>query len=59
MGSTVTERDLTKEIVSAFSANAFSVGIEQRKQALSHFEKLGLPTNKSEEYRFTPITITF
>jgi Fe-S cluster assembly protein SufD len=55
MGSTVIDRDWTKEIVSAFPAKAFSVGIEHRKQALNHFEKLGLPTNKSEEYRFTPI----
>lgn len=56
MGSTVIERDLTNEIVSAFSAKAFSIDIENRKKALGHFEKLGLPTNKSEEYRFTPIT---
>ena len=50
------ERDLNNEIVSAFPAKAFSVGVEGRKKALGHFEKLGLPTNKSEEYRFTPIT---
>jgi Fe-S cluster assembly protein SufD len=56
MGSTVTERDMTNEIVSAFPAKAFSVGVEDRKKALGHFEKLGLPTTKSEEYRFTPIT---
>ncbi|MFM7430929.1 MAG: hypothetical protein ACKO1F_13640 [Flammeovirgaceae bacterium] len=56
MGSTLTERDLTNEIVSAFPAKAFSVGVEERKKALGHFEKLGLPTTKSEEYRFIPIT---
>ncbi len=27
-----------------------------RKEALSDFQKIGLPGNKTEEYRFTPIT---
>jgi Fe-S cluster assembly protein SufD len=56
MSKIAIERDLTDEIVSVFPNEAFSFGLDNRKQALSHFEKLGLPTSKSEEYRFTPIT---
>lgn len=56
MSSIAIERDLTSDIILDFPSKAFSVGLEDRKKALSHFEKLGLPTNKSEEYRFTPIT---
>jgi Fe-S cluster assembly protein SufD len=56
MASIATDRDLTNEIVSTFSEKGFSTDVENRKAALSQFQKLGLPTNKSEEYRFTPIT---
>lgn len=55
MASIATNRDLTSEIVSTFSAKDFSTDVENRKAALSQFQKMGLPTNKSEEYRFTPI----
>ncbi|MFN7600505.1 MAG: hypothetical protein ACK5R0_03805, partial [Bacteroidota bacterium] len=55
MGNTAVDIDLNKEIVSSFSAQDFSGAIDSREIALMHFQKLGLPTNKSEEYRFTPI----
>jgi Fe-S cluster assembly protein SufD len=54
--STVTNKNLTQEIVLSFSADAFTEGEDLRKEAISYLEKLGLPSNKSEEYRFTPIT---
>lgn len=37
-------------------AKSFSSSDPKRKSALEVFQKLGLPTAKSEEYRFTPIT---
>lgn len=55
MGNTAVDIDLNKEIASSFSAQDFSGAIDSRELALMHFQKLGLPTNKSEEYRFTPI----
>jgi Fe-S cluster assembly protein SufD len=54
--SIVTNKNLTQEIVSSFSADAFTEAKDLRKEAISYLEKLGLPSNKSEEYRFTPIT---
>ncbi|MFM8848871.1 MAG: Fe-S cluster assembly protein SufD [Cytophagales bacterium] len=55
MGNTAVDIDLNKEIVSSFSEQDFSGAIDSRELALMHFQKLGLPTNKSEEYRFTPV----
>lgn len=54
--SIVTNKNLTQEIVSSFSADAFTEAKDLRKEAIGYLETLGLPTNKSEEYRFTPIT---
>ena len=36
--------------------NRFPVLANKRKEALAYLEKLGLPGNKSEEYRHTPLT---
>lgn len=53
MSATIT-RDLVTEIIE--SQPAFEVAADSRKSALEHFRKLGLPSAKHEEYRFTPIT---
>lgn len=55
MSTTVT-RDITNEIVEAFHRGKFDVANNHRKNAITFFEKTGLPTAKQEEYRFTPIT---
>ncbi|MFM8914066.1 MAG: Fe-S cluster assembly protein SufD [Flammeovirgaceae bacterium] len=54
MANATLDRDLVSEIIGSFQPHNFSVAIDSRKQALTNFQKLGLPTNKSEEYRFTP-----
>src|SRR5882762_1915042 len=56
MSSTSTTHDLNREIVDAFRRTEFPSSSELREEAIHHFEKLGLPGNKNEEYRFTPIT---
>src|SRR5260221_3795548 len=56
MSSTSTTHDLNREIVDAFRRTEFPSSRELREEAIHHFEKLGLPGNKNEEYRFTPIT---
>ena len=55
MANATLDRDLVSEIIGSFQPHNFLVAIDSRKQALTNFQKLGLPTNKSEEYRFTPI----
>lgn len=61
MNQVVGKRDLQSELITAFTA------IEQsdfantwinsvRKDAIAAFERKGLPGNKSEEYKYTPIT---
>ena len=56
MSAPLTTHSLTGEIVKTFRDHQFSAGKESREEAIHHFENLGLPGNKSEEYRFTPIT---
>src|SRR5258706_7809119 len=51
-----TTQDLNREIVDAFRRMEFHSSRELREEAIHHFEKLGFPGNKNEEYRFTPIT---
>ncbi|HCZ36466.1 MAG TPA: Fe-S cluster assembly protein SufD [Cytophagales bacterium] len=53
MSSTIT-RDLVTEIIE--NQPAFEVANGSRTLALEQFKKLGLPSAKHEEYRFTPIT---
>ncbi len=55
MSTTVT-RDIKNEITEAFHQQNFDVARDHRAQAIAHFEKVGLPGSKQEEYRFTPIT---
>jgi len=52
--STTTTLDLNEKIANLFEQSGNTN--QQRKEALAAFQKIGLPTNKSEEYRFTPIT---
>jgi len=54
--STTTTRDIKNEIAEAFRQHKFDVAPDHRAQAIGHFEKVGLPGSKHEEYRFTPIT---
>jgi Fe-S cluster assembly protein SufD len=54
--STITKDiDLKEKIVRAFEQTPDRKNA-QRVEAIQNFQKLGLPSNKSEEYRFTPIT---
>ena len=54
--STLTEkRNLLQEIEASFNSRGFN-DINSRKRALELLTKKGLPTSKSEEYKFTPIT---
>ncbi len=47
--------DLKEKIVQAFEQTPDRKNV-QRTEALHHFQKLGLPGNKTEEYRFVSIT---
>ncbi|MBX2893817.1 MAG: Fe-S cluster assembly protein SufD [Cyclobacteriaceae bacterium] len=52
--STSVKQDLATEIIE--NQPAFEVAHDSRTLALEQFKKLGLPSAKHEEYRFTPIT---
>lgn len=52
---TTITKDIKNEIVEAFHQHQFDVAVESREKAISFLEKAGLPGNKHEEYRFTPI----
>ncbi len=58
MSVAVSEKNITTEIASGIekSLNAASSDHALRKEALESFRNLGLPPNKAEEYKFTPIT---
>ncbi|GHN02838.1 Fe-S cluster assembly protein SufD [Cytophagales bacterium WSM2-2] len=51
MSVIATDSDLIQKISKSFSSSDLL-----RKSALESFQKLGLPGNKSEEYRFAPVT---
>ena len=55
MSTISSDIDLKEKIVRAFEQTPDRKNI-QRTEALQHFQRLGLPGNKTEEYRFTPIT---
>lgn len=54
MSTTTSDIDLKSKIAKAFEAHPEHQNPD-RKNALAGFLKMGLPTNKSEEYRFTPV----
>lgn len=58
MSAAISEKNITTEIASGIekSLNAASSDHALRKEALESFRNLGLPSNKAEEYKFTPIT---
>lgn len=58
MSVAVSEKNITSEIASGIekSLNVASADHTLRKEALESFRNLGLPPNKAEEYKFTPIT---
>jgi Fe-S cluster assembly protein SufD len=54
--STTVARDIKQEIIDSFSQQNYSAGNDTRKNALEIFKNIGLPGNKHEEYRFTPVS---
>lgn len=55
MSEIISDIGLKEKIVRAFEQSPDRKNV-QRLEALRNFEKLGLPGNKTEEYRFAPIT---
>jgi Fe-S cluster assembly protein SufD len=55
MSDIISDIGLKEKIVRAFEKTPDRKNV-QRTEALQHFQKLGLPGSKTEEYRFTPIT---
>ncbi len=58
MSTVVTERNITQEVVASIRRNP-NHGLnfpELRADALLQLERMGLPGNKSEEYKHTPLT---
>ncbi|MEK6781276.1 MAG: Fe-S cluster assembly protein SufD [Bacteroidota bacterium] len=55
MSSTTVKKDLQIEIIESFQEANFGVAKELRVKAIANLERLGMPTGKQEEYRFTPI----
>ncbi|MEQ8302744.1 MAG: Fe-S cluster assembly protein SufD [Cyclobacteriaceae bacterium] len=56
MSEVIEKQDFSKVLVDSIDLSTFKEAKGQRESALSTFENLGLPGNKSEEYKFTPIT---
>ncbi|MFM9836779.1 MAG: Fe-S cluster assembly protein SufD [Cyclobacteriaceae bacterium] len=56
METTSIDRIVENNIIESFSLDDFRLVNEERSKAITHLKKVGLPTGKSEEYRFTPIT---
>lgn len=58
MSTVVSEKNITEEIVAAIrrSPSHAQNFRELRSDALLHLERMGLPGNKSEEYKHTPLT---
>lgn len=54
--STVTTSKSFTEIINSFQQASFNEAVVQRKKAFATLEQKGLPGNKHEEYRFTPLT---
>lgn len=54
--SQVTQKtDLLQNLVDHFSAEGFQTLRKERAAAIAELQKNGLPTHKSEEYKFTPV----
>jgi Fe-S cluster assembly protein SufD len=58
MGTTSLDSTIENNIIDSFLLSDTCFANEESARAITHLKKVGLPTNKSEEYRFTPITKT-
>ena len=56
MNLTTTDKNITTEISTFIQRRMQQVSDPFRKNALEIFQQLGLPSNKHEEYKYTPIT---
>jgi Fe-S cluster assembly protein SufD len=56
METTSLDSTIEKDIIESFSPGDTCFANEESTKAITYLKKIGLPTNKSEEYRFTPIT---
>jgi Fe-S cluster assembly protein SufD len=56
MGTISLDNTIEKDIIESFSLSDTCFANEESNRAFTYLKKVGLPTNKSEEYRFTPIT---
>jgi Fe-S cluster assembly protein SufD len=57
MDVTVNERNISSEVGQLIEKNLTSIGTlsQMRREAFDTFQRLGLPANKAEEYKDTPI----
>jgi Fe-S cluster assembly protein SufD len=58
MSTIAAEKNTTTEIAAWIETQLSPTGLvlDLRKEGLSYFKQLGLPVNKAEEYKFTPVT---
>jgi Fe-S cluster assembly protein SufD len=58
MSTIAEEKNLTTDITTWIESNLSPTTLVQdlRKEGLSYFKQIGLPVNKAEEYKFTPVT---
>ena len=56
MNLTTTDKNITQDISSFIQRRWQTVSDALRNTALENFQRLGLPGNKHEEYKYTPIT---
>lgn len=56
MNLTTTDKNITQDISSFIQRRMQTVPDTLRRTALENFQKIGLPGNKHEEYKYTPIT---
>jgi Fe-S cluster assembly protein SufD len=56
MALTTTDKNITSDVASFIQRRMLNVNDPIRKGALEVFQQLGLPANKHEEYKYTPIT---
>ncbi len=56
MSAVIEKKNSKTDIIDSFREAKFGEAKDSREKAIANFERLGLPTSKSEEYRFTPLT---
>lgn len=56
MALTSTDKNITSEVSSFIQRRMLNINDSIRKDALEVFQQLGLPGNKHEEYKYTPVT---